>query len=181
MTSSGASLGLSWAATIAGSSTSAAPRQDPYRTFNFAIEIDGLLVGGFTEVSGLASRLETEDYREGGVNGYVHRLPTGATPGNLTLRHGLTANSELWNWHADAVAGRFRRRNGTILLLDERQVPVMWWNFRNGLPVSWTGPDFQAAADQVGVESLEIAHEGLSKPLLGQAAAVGGSGSRGPR
>ena len=58
------------------------------------------------------------------------------------------------------------------MLLDPRQIPVMWWNFRNALPVRWTGPAFTATSDEVGVESLELAHEGLTKPLLGQAAAL---------
>src|ERR1700755_715650 len=103
MTSSGASLGLSWAASALSTWIPALPAVDPVPTFNFAGEIDGLLAARLTEVTGLESRLETEDYREGGVNGYVHRLPTGSPPGNLTLRHGLTANGELWSWHADAV------------------------------------------------------------------------------
>ncbi|MEV6923682.1 phage tail protein [Dactylosporangium sp. NPDC051485] len=181
MTSSGVPLGLSWAASVAGAWVPAVPALEPLPTFNFAVEIDGLLVGGFTQVTGLESRLETEQYREGGVNGYVHTLPTGATPGNLTLRHGLTTSGALWNWHADAVAGRIQRRNGTILLLDRQQIPVMWWNFRNGLPVSWTGPEFSATGDQMGVEAIEIAHEGLTRPVLGQAAATGNTISQGVR
>jgi hypothetical protein len=48
----------------------------------------------------------------------------------------------------------------------------MWWNFRNALPVRWTGPTFSATSDEIGVEALELAHEGLTKPLLGQAAAL---------
>jgi hypothetical protein len=48
----------------------------------------------------------------------------------------------------------------------------MWWNFRNALPVRWAGPTFDASSDSVGFETLELAHEGLTKPLLGQAAAL---------
>jgi phage tail-like protein len=146
---------------------------EPFVTFNFAVEIEGLLVGGFSEVSGLESELQTEPYREGGVNTFTHQLPVSANPSNLTLRHGLTAISTLWNWHQEAVQGAVRRKNGTIMLLDRRQIPVMWWNFRNALPVRWSGPTFDARSDEVGFESIELAHEGLSKPLLGQAAALG--------
>ena len=55
------------------------------------------------------------------------------------------------------------------MLLSPRQFPVMWWNFRNALPVRWTGPTFNAASDEVGVEELELVHEGVTVPLLSQA------------
>ncbi|GAA3812838.1 hypothetical protein GCM10022226_36900 [Sphaerisporangium flaviroseum] len=172
MTSTGVPLGLSWLPTAAGNWAPARPLLEPFPAFNFAVEIEGLLLGGCSEVSGLESRVETEDYREGGVNGYVHRLPGVTSHSNLVLTRGLTANSVMWNWHYNAVRGVIHRKNGTIMLLDARQTPVMWWNFRNALPVRWTGPTFDARGDQVAFESLELAHEGLTKPLLGQAAAL---------
>jgi phage tail-like protein len=172
MMSTGVPLGLSWASAVGGAWVPGSRPTEPLPTFNFAVEIDGLLAGGFSEVSGLESRIETEPHREGGVNEFTHRLPVVGEPANLVLRHGLTSVSTLWNWHQDAVRGMVRRRNGTIMLLDRRQLPVMWWNFRNALPVSWVGPTFDARSDQIGFESIELAHEGLTKPLLGQAAAL---------
>jgi phage tail-like protein len=172
MTSSGVPLGLNWLPTIAGNWALSVQPLPPYQTFNFAVEIEGLLVGGFTEVSGLESEIEVEEYREGGVNGYVHRLPGRTSHSNLVLQHGLTSLSTMWNWYYDTTQGSIQRKNGTIMLLDPRQIPVMWWNFRNALPVRWTGPSFSAVSDEVGIEALELAHEGLTKPLLGQAAAL---------
>src|SRR5262245_7783697 len=165
MRSTGVPLGLSWGASAAAA-WAGAPSLPPYLTFNFAVEIEGLLVGGFTEVSGLDSEIAVEEYREGGVNGFVHKLPGQTSHANLVLRHGLTAVSSLWNWYYDTTQGAIQRRNGTIMLLDPRQIPVMWWNFRNALPVRFTGPTFNAASGEVGVEELELAHEGLTKPLL---------------
>lgn len=172
MTSTGVPLGLSWLPSIAGNWVLGTRPLPPYQTFNFAVELEGLIVGGFTEVSGLESEVETEEYREGGVNGFVHKLPVRTSHSNLVLSHGLTSLSTLWNWYYDTTQGVIQRRNGTIMLLDPQQIPVMWWNFRNALPVRWTGPAFNAASDEVGVEALELAHEGLTKPLLGQAAAL---------
>jgi phage tail-like protein len=171
MTSRGVPLGLSWLPSMAGNWPPGARPLQPYQAFNFAVEIEGLLVGGFTEVSGLESDIEVEEYREGGVNGYVHKLPGPARHANLVLSHGLTSISSLWDWYYNTTLGTIQRKNGTIVLLDPQQVPVMWWNFRNALPVRWTGPSFNANSDEVAVESVELAHEGLTKPLLGQAAA----------
>ena len=171
MRSSGIPLGLNWGASAAQRGQ-ADLRLDPYMAFNFLIEIEGLLVGGFSEVSGLESRVETEEQREGGVNDFVHHLPRQTTHSNLVLTHGLTDISTLWNWYYNVTQGIVQRKNGTIMLLDRRQIPVMWWNFRNALPVRWTGPQLRADTDTVAFEVIELAHEGLTKPLIGQALAA---------
>jgi phage tail-like protein len=167
MRSTGIPLGLSWGP--AALAWAGVPPLPPYLTFNFAIEIEGLLVGGFTEVNGLEGTIEVEEYREGGVNGYAHKLPGKSSYANLTLRHGLTGIGTLWDWYHHTTEGAIYRRNGTIMLLDPRQIPIMWWNFRNALPVRWTGPTFNATSGEVSVEELELAHEGLTKPLPSQA------------
>jgi len=172
MTSTGIPLGLSWLPSAVGNWVPGVRPLEPFQTFNFAVEIEGLLVGGFSEVGGVEGHIEVDDRREGGVNGFVHRLPGQTTYTNLELKHGLTAISTLWNWFDNTTRGVIQRRSGTIVLLDPRQIPVMWWNFRNAIPVRWTGPTFDAASDAVGFESIELAHEGLTTPLLGQAAAL---------
>jgi len=172
MTSTGVPLGLSWLSAPASSWVPAVRPLPPFLTFNFAVEIEGLLVGGFTEVTGLETDISVEEYREGGVNDHVHKLAGPASHANLVLRHGLTSLSTLWTWYYDTTRGVIQRRSGTVMLLNPSQVPVMWWNFRNALPVRWTGPTFNAASDEVGTESLELAHEGLTEPLAGQAAAL---------
>jgi phage tail-like protein len=172
MTSTGIPLGLSWLPSAIGNWAPGVRPVEPFLAFNFAVEIEGLLIGGFTEVSGLEGEIEITAHREGGVNGYAHQLPGPASYSNLTLRHGLTGISTLWNWYYNTAQGVIQRKNGTIMLLDPQQIPVMWWNFRNALPVRWTGPTFNATSDEVGFESIELAHEGQTKPLLGQAAAL---------
>jgi phage tail-like protein len=172
MRSAGAALGLTWLPGAAAIWGPALPPLQPFMTFNFAVEIEGLLVGGFTQVDGLSGEVKFEDYREGGVNGYIHKLPGLTSYSNLQLRYGLTGVGMLWDWFAATTEGSIQRRNGTVMLLNRQRIPVMWWNFRNALPVRWTGPTFDASADQIGVESLELTHEGLTKPLLSQAAAL---------
>jgi len=142
-------------------------RNDPYLSVNFLVEIDGLVVGGFQEVTGLQVETEVEDYREGGVNEYVHRL-AGPTkyPQNLVLKKGLTDVEGLWKWHQRVVRGTIKRRNGSIYLLDRAGLPAMWWNFSGAYPVKWSGPDFRAEQGAVAVEQLELVHRGISKPEL---------------
>jgi phage tail-like protein len=142
-------------------------RNDPYLSVNFLVEIDGLVVGGFQEVTGLQVETEVEDYREGGVNEYVHRL-AGPTryPQNLVLKKGLTDVESLWKWHQKVVRGTIRRRNGSIYLLDRAGLPAMWWNVTGAYPVKWSGPDFRAEQGAVAVEQLELVHRGISKPEL---------------
>jgi phage tail-like protein len=172
MRTSGVPLGLSWALSATSNWAPGVRPMDPWPAFNFAVEIEGLLVGGFSEVSGLQSSIAYTDVPEGGVNDFLRKVPGQVTHANLVLKHGLTGISTLWDWYYNTCAGIIQRKNGTIALLDQRQVPVMWWNFRNALPLSWSGPTFHAASDEVAFEALELVHEGLTKPLLGQGAAL---------
>ena len=143
-------------------------RRDPYASFNFLVEIDGIIAGGFSEVTGLQVETEFEEYREGGVNDYVHKLPKITKYPNLTLKHGLTDLDILWTWYKDVIQGKIERKNGMIFLLDNSRTPVMWWEFTDAYPVKWTGPDLKAESNTVAFETLELAHNGLTKPVASQ-------------
>lgn len=138
-------------------------RRDPYLDFRFHVQIDSLVVAGFSEVSGLEAELGVEEYEEGGTNAYVHRLPTRFSYPPLTLRRGLTASVELHDWLARSVHGPVERRDGQVVLLDARGVPQWGWSFTAAYPVTWTGPDLQAGQGSVAIETLELVHNGLSK------------------
>ncbi|OPX86532.1 MAG: T4-like virus tail tube protein gp19 [Pelotomaculum sp. PtaB.Bin104] len=138
-------------------------RKDPYANFRFLVEIGGLIVGGFSDVSGLQAETETEEYREGGVNGYVHKLPKITKYSNLTFKRGITDADVLWKWHADVAAGKIERKNGSVILLDAAGNEKWRWNFSQAYPVKWSGPELKADSSAVAVESVEIAHNGLTK------------------
>jgi phage tail-like protein len=138
-------------------------RLDPVFDFNYLIEIDGLLTGGFSRVEGLGGRIEVESVHDGGSS--VPRQQLGNTTwDNLVLSHGVVELDTLWNWYEATARGVIKRKNGTIFLLDRKQIPVTQWNFKDGIPIAWHGPALDAGSGQIAVERLEIAHRGLEKP-----------------
>ncbi len=137
-------------------------RQDPFTVFNFRVELDGIAAGFFAEVSGLDSETEVIDYRTGDskVNSAL-RLPGLTKYPNIVLKRGISRDLSLWQWRKTVVDGRTERKNGLIVLLDESRNDVLRWSFRNGWPVKWEGPDLDASSNEVAIETIEIAHEGL--------------------
>jgi phage tail-like protein len=141
----------------------AAERNDPYISFKFQVEIQGLIVAGFSEVSGVQAETKTETIREGGVNDRVHILPKGTEQSNLTLKRGLTDSDVLWKWHQDVVEGKAKRKSGRIILMDYEGNEKWHWTFEDAYPVKWVGPDFKADNRSIAVESLELVHNGIKK------------------
>lgn len=137
-------------------------RKDPYAAYGFLVEIEGLVVGGFSEVSGLHIETVVETYREGGLNDFDHRLASGVRhPAAIVLKRGLTDDDGLWTWYMTCAHGRIRRRNATIHLLDGRRKIQASWHAIEAFPVKWTGPEFRADVNAVAVESVELAHRGI--------------------
>jgi phage tail-like protein len=140
-----------------------ATRVDPYRTFNFRVDVEGLSVGAFSEVSGLSSDGDMVEYREGTDVPLTVRKLTGLRKyANITLKRGYTQNQELWSWYRNIVNGLPDRRNGTIVLMDEERNEVMRWNFENAWINKIEAPTFNAKGNEVAIESVELVHEGLT-------------------
>jgi phage tail-like protein len=139
-------------------------KNDPYLSFRFRVEINAILTGGFTEVSGLQVEVEVFDYREGGVNEFIHKL---AGPvryqSNVTLKHGLMEADQIWEWEQQMLDGKIERHNMSIILMDAAGQDKWRWEFKNAYPVRWSGPDLRANAAEVAIEALELAHQGLKQ------------------
>jgi phage tail-like protein len=138
-----------------------ATRVDPYRSYNFLVEIDGITQAGFQECSGLDSSTGIIDYREGNDPNHVRKLAGLNSFSSISLKRGITDSDELYKWHLTAVEGRTERRNCSIVLLDERGTEKLRWNVRNAWACKWTGPAFSATGNSIAIESLEICHEEL--------------------
>lgn len=136
---------------------------DPYKVFQFIVEINGTQVGGFSEVTGLEVRTEVDEYREGGVNDYVHKIAKETRYQNLTLKRGITDATELWEWHQQVVEGDIQRKTVSVVLLDSQRQEKWRWVFRDAYPVKWNGSDLNATGNTVAVESVELAHHGMTK------------------
>lgn len=138
-------------------------RVNPYRSYNFLVEIDGITRAGFRECSGLDTTQDPIEYREGTDGLTARKLPGLNKYTNITLKWGMTDDAELWAWRQQAQEGRFETRHGSIVMLDDSGEEKARWNFHDGWPCKWTGPSFNATANEVAVETLEIAHEGIRR------------------
>jgi phage tail-like protein len=137
-------------------------RVDPFRGFRFLIEIEGLTSAGFQRVKGLQREVKHESYREGGVNEYEHKLFSQVSYPVVVLERGL-ARDDLWQWAFDSAEGRIQRKNVWIRLQTEAGEKAWAWQLDWALPVKWSCSDLDAGQSQVVMESLELAHHGLSK------------------
>jgi phage tail-like protein len=136
-------------------------RSDPFTTFHFHVEIDGIAQAVFTEVSGLDIEVEVTNYEEGGVNDHVWRLPGRIKVSDVTLKNGVTTTNDLWNWYKNILQGTLDRRSVSIVMVDQQGVENMRWNFKEALPVKWSGPQFKSDQSQSAIQTLQLSHKGL--------------------
>jgi phage tail-like protein len=136
-------------------------RIDPYRNFRFVVDIDGNRAG-FTSVSGLAAEAEVIEYREGwdGLTS-TRKLPGRVKYPNVTLRRGVTTDRFLWDWWKMILAGTVQRRNVGIILLDDDRNEVLRWSLNEAWIAKIEVSDLDAEGNEVAIESIELAHEGL--------------------
>lgn len=156
--------------------------EDPIPGYRFVVTLDPadaylppaqaalltlVALGQFSQAKGLGAELEVLPYAEGGVNDRVHQLPVRHSWNRITLSRGVARDPGLWFWYlAGLTQSLGARRDGAIVLLTPEGVPAIAWAFRAGLAARWSGPELDAMQDAVAVESLEIAHEGLTQVPL---------------
>jgi len=139
-------------------------RKDPFRGYNFKLEIDGISRNGFRECSGLDATSDPIEYREGNEKVFTARKLPGLTKhSNIVLKWGITDDASLFEWRKKVIDGKTERKNGSIVLMDTDGEEKLRWNFVNAWPSKWSGPTFNATANEVAIESIEIAHEGVTK------------------
>lgn len=135
----------------------------PHGKFNYKVEIDGLEAGGFSEVTGFDASIDVIEYREGDMTQTPIKVPGLKKYGNITLKQGLVDSMVLYEWMTAGLEGDVERKTLTITLLDIAGSPAASWQIINAWPVKYTAPDFNATSSEVAIESLEIAHEGMTR------------------
>ncbi len=142
-----------------------AERNDPYKGFRFLVEIDGIIQAGFSEVTIPDSSQEPIEYREGSDLPTVRKIPGLVKYGNVVLKWGTTDSLGLYNWRKLVEDGKSKeaRKNMAVIVLDEEGVPGVRWEFREAWPTKYDAPDLKATGNEIAVETLEIAHEGMKR------------------
>jgi phage tail-like protein len=153
---------------------------DPVGAFRFVLELGFLEVAGFSECTGLQLETSIFEYAEGGRNSHMLRFPERGSVGNITLKRGVATGAgadALFDWHKDVMHGTFSvddnpntrpgdpdedlDRQVAILLMDEAGNEVRRWRLRRPLPVKWVGPELKGTANELAMETLELACEGV--------------------
>ena len=139
-----------------------AGRRDPFKSYSFLVEIDGIASAAFKSVSGLGAEAEVIEYREGSDPvSSSRKLPGRVKYPNVTLKRGITASRDLWQWWKTVADGNVQRRNVAIVLLVDARTPVLRWLLRNAWVAKIEASELEASKNEVAVESVELAHEGL--------------------
>ena len=133
--------------------------QQMLNTYVFVVKIPDIdTIGFFSHCTGLEVTFDVYDYREGGNNDFVHRLPGRIQYPNLLLTRGLTKEETLLKWFWD-THNKVETKEVTLTLSGGGDTRT--WTFADAFPIRWSGPQLQSHSSDIGSESLEIAHSGL--------------------
>jgi len=139
--------------------------RDPnWPKFMFSVEIPDLGVVAFQEITGLDVPPAMVEFRKP----KSPRLTPARTPGiakyaNVTMKRGVVVKDDAFvDWYKTIGSTPGKRTTVTIKLLDERGQTAMFWTLKNAFPTKITGGDLSAAGNDVAIDTLEIAHEGLT-------------------
>jgi phage tail-like protein len=139
----------------------------------FLFELDGVEIGVFREVIGLQVTVGLEEFREGGQNGFVHKLPGRMTWPHLVFRRGITESNALFEWFQKTAgegftsnSNKLTRSTGAVTAVDAIGGRLRAWEFIDVFPVRWKGPEFSVGSSEMLEEELEVAHHGFRAKTL---------------
>lgn len=136
----------------------------PLPKFHFSVDIGDQKDLAFQEVTGLETETQIIEYRGGNSKQFATvKMPGISKVGNVTLKKGIfVKDNKFWDWYSQISMNLIKRVPVVIKLLDEKGNPTMVWTLQNAWPTKISGTDLKADGNEVAVESLEIAHEGLT-------------------
>ena len=138
------------------------PELYPLPVFHFTVEWQGRRAG-FSEVTGLTQENQAIEYRDGEFREYSSiKMPGLRKFTNIVMKRGIIkGDNQFFGWLSTIKLNTVDRRNLVISLLNEEHQPVMVWKVLKAFPVKVEGPQLKASANEVAIESVELAHEGL--------------------
>lgn len=144
-------------------------RIDPFKGHRYIVEIEGIIQAGFSEVTIPDSSQEPIEYREGTDLPTVRKIPGLVKFGNVVLKWGTTESIELFEWRRSVENGMIgsSRKNIAIIVLNDEGLMAARWEFRNAWPTKYDAPDLKANGNEIAIETLEIAHEGMRRVKIG--------------
>ena|SRR5438309_9758829 len=153
-------------ATQAPAGTQPGSYVDPYRSYNFRLEINGVTEAYFHECAGIGVKIHKVRWRNGGNSQTVHCLPGRVEYSDIRLRYGLTNSADMWQWLQSAVKGCVQRKNAAIVLLDNDGIKeAMRWNLSQAWIAEWNGPSLNALSNEVAIEEMVLVYETLQRDV----------------
>jgi phage tail-like protein len=140
-------------------------RTSPYGAFNFTVEVQGIELGGFSEVTGLGSDIEIAEYRNGNEReNHVRKVAGLHKVSDVTLKRGIINSATLWEWVEEArVAGPAAQKSVVITLQNESHEAVQSWILRGVIPMKYTGPTLAGkGGGDVAMEEVVLSAEALT-------------------
>jgi len=141
--------------------------RDPLAGYHFTLEIDSIVKAVFREATGIGSEQQVIEYKDANSKGetIVRKIPGTLKYPDITLKRGITDLMELWDWRKLVEDGKVNtaRKNGSVVMYSQDNTEVARWNFRDGWPSKITGPQLNANNNDIGMEEISIAHEGLKR------------------
>ena len=136
--------------------------------FHFKVEFgvgEGDSDHRFQDVAGLSMNINTEEFMEGGLNTYAHKIPTKVSYGNLVLKRGMLVDSKVIEWVREAIENfEFSPQTITVSLLqDDHRTGLVTWKFNGAYPVKWSISDLKAMESSLVVETLELAYQDFKR------------------
>jgi len=135
----------------------------PLPKFYFQVKWDSEVMS-FQEVSGLDIEAQPIEYRHGDSPEFsTISMPGIKKSSNVTMKKGVfKSDNKFWDWFKEIKMNTVKRVPVTISLLDEAGAPTMVWTLANAWPTKISGTDMKADGNEVAIETIEIAHEGIT-------------------
>jgi phage tail-like protein len=138
---------------------------DAFSNYNYAVELDGITMAQFKEVSGLTAEVQVIEHKENKPGGIpvITKLPGWNTWGNITLKRGITSDTGWWKWIKEVQEGKIdaARRNASVVLYDYERGEKCRWNISNAWPSKVSVSSLQAGGNEIAMEECTLVHEGL--------------------